>query len=69
MTEYTFRFTLDQVNKIVACMNNGPFGQVNEILNELRHQMQAQNPPPPVVPPAPGSSPTPPGNGEQPLTS
>lgn len=59
---FTFTFTLEQVNEMVACMNNGPFGQVSKVLNELRRQMEPQNKPE-VISPSP-----PPGNGEASLT-
>ena len=65
---YHFELTLDQVNKIVACMTNGPFGQVNEVLAEFRRQMEPQNKPeaPPAPPQAPASPPN--GNGESAIT-
>jgi hypothetical protein len=56
MQTFTFTFTLDQVNELVACMNKGPFDQVSKMLGELRRQMEAQQKPdaPPVQPPANG---------------
>jgi hypothetical protein len=55
MQTFTFTFTLDQVNELVACMQDGPFGKVSKVLGELRRQMEGQNVPAPAPPP---------GNGE-----
>lgn len=65
MNTYNFTFTLDQVNEIVACMNNGPFGQVSRMLAEFRRQMAAQDKPPPEEKP-PAQPPQ--GNGETAIT-
>jgi hypothetical protein len=58
MQTFTFTFTPDQVNELVACMQKGPFDQVNKMLQELRRQMEAQQ-----APAAP--APQPPANGEE----
>lgn len=67
MQTYTFTFTLDQVNELVACMQAGPFGQVSKCLTEIKRQMDAQQVKPGDRDTAP--QPAPPGNGGQPLTS
>ncbi|MBA0084318.1 MAG: hypothetical protein HRJ53_04915 [Acidobacteria bacterium Pan2503] len=44
---YHFVFTIDQINEMVACMNTGPFGRVQAIVQEFQRQVQAQQAPPP----------------------
>lgn len=41
---YTFIFTLEQINEMVDCMKQGPYFKVNAIIQELNRQLQAQTP-------------------------
>ena len=42
MDKYKFEFTLDQINDIIACMRDGPYGRVNNIIQDFNRQLQAQ---------------------------
>ena len=42
MDTYTIKLTLAQVNEIVACMREGPYGKVNSIIQELARQIREQ---------------------------
>ena len=51
MDIYTLKFTLDQVNDIIACMRDGPYGRVNNIIQDFNRQLQAQVKKPEEAPP------------------
>lgn len=45
--QYTFLFTIEQVNDIIDCMKRGEYGKVNSIIHEFNRQIQAQVTTPP----------------------
>ena len=50
---FIFRFTIAQVNEMLTLMNQGPYGQVQAVINEFQRQVKDQAPPVAPEPPLP----------------
>ena len=47
----TLDLTIDQINVIMSALGNAPFIQVEDLINEIRKQVQPQLAPAPEAPP------------------